>query len=364
MIYLDYNATAPVHAATIDAVVEALKTGGNPSSVHRAGRSARACLEAARARIAKATGARPRDVVFTSGGTEANALALTGAAGPLLVSAIEHPSVLAAAPDAVQLTVGADGVIDLAALEQQLAAVGGKPLVSVMAANNETGVIQPLREAARLVHRAGGTVHCDATQLLGKGEATLEALGADLITVSAHKIGGPAGIGALIMRSGIDIQPLLLGGGQEMGRRAGTEPLALAAGFAAALDAMAALEGWTCRAALMRDRLEAALLAAAPDALIYGGEAARLPTTTCVGLPGLAAETQVMALDLAGIAVSAGSACSSGKVKTSAVLAAMGVSAKAAGEALRISLGWGTTEADIDACSAAWTQLANRRQAA
>jgi cysteine desulfurase len=363
MIYLDYNATAPVHEAVIEAMADALRFGGNPSSVHGSGRAARALLERARARIAQVVGMRSRDLLFTSGGTEANALALASFPGlPILTSAIEHPSVLEAAPGAQRIPVCSQGQVDLAALEALLAQ--GPRLVSVMAANNETGVLQPIHEVASLVRQSGGRFHCDATQALGKNDALICGLDADLITLSAHKLGGPPGVGALAVKPGVDVLPLWRGGGQEMGRRAGTEPLPAIAGFAAAIEALAALGDWTGPVAVLRDGLEQQLLALAPDGIVYGAGAARLANTLCIGLPGVAAETQVMALDLAGVAVSAGSACSSGKVRASPVLAAMGANPAAAGEAIRISLGWRTSAADIAACAAAWGKLAERRRAA
>jgi cysteine desulfurase len=296
-------------------------------------------------------------VVFTSGGTEANHLALLGFSGLRLVSAIEHPSVLEAVPDAARVPVQPDGRLDLAALAELLARL--RPaLVSVMLANNETGVIQPLAEAALLAHAHGALLHCDAVQAFGKLPLAPASLGADLVTLSAHKLGGPPGVGALVLREGLEPASLQRGGGQEQRRRAGTENLPGIVGFAAALEPTT---DWT-HVRSLRDRLEAGARAIRPDAVVVGATADRLPNTTCLLVPGLAAETQLMALDLAGVAVSSGSACSSGKVGPSHVLAAMGLPPEAARCAVRVSLGWPTTEADVDAFLTACRPLYTRRR--
>jgi cysteine desulfurase len=363
-VYLDYNATAPLRPQAIDAIAAALRAGGNPSSVHGPGRAARRIVEDARDRVAALVGARPAEVVFTSGGTEANALALSGrGAGRLLVSAIEHDSVLRNAPGATLIPVDGDGVVDLAAVERLLAAApAGDTLVSVMLANNETGVIQPVAEIAALARARGARVHCDAVQAAGKIAIDMAALGVDMLSLSAHKIGGPQGVGALILRDGVALAPLVQGGGQERGRRAGTENVPGIAGFGAAAVAAGAdlATGMPARVAALRDRLEDAVRRAAPQAVIHGTRSARLANTSCIGLAGVAAETQVMALDLSGVAVSSGSACSSGKVRASHVLGAMGLAPDAAGCAIRVSLGWDSTEADIDRFLAAWCGLAAR----
>jgi cysteine desulfurase len=284
-------------------------------------------------------------------------LVLTGSGrARRLVSAIEHDSLRGTSePELIPVT--AAGVVDLAALEALLAADSRPALVSLMLANNETGVLQPVAEAARLAHRHGALLHCDAVQALGRLPVDVGALGVDLVSLSGHKIGGPAGVGALYVRSGLDLAPALLGGGQERGRRAGTENLAGIAGFgAAAAIAVGELEDMR-RVAGLRDALEARIHAARPEALIFGRDAARLPNTTCVALAGVPAETQVMVLDLAGVAVSAGAACSSGKLKPSTVLRAMGVPPEIAGSAIRVSLGWRSEAGDIDRFIGAWSGI-------
>jgi cysteine desulfurase len=373
-VYLDWNATAPLRAEAREAMIAALDEAGNPSSVHAEGRAARRLVEDARRRVAALVGAEPADVLFTSGGTEANALALApghGGAGPrvLLVSAIEHPSVLAggrfAADGVIKVPVGADGCVDLAALERQLSMVErdgrGPALVSLMQANNETGVVQPVAAAADIVHRAGGLLHVDAVQGAGRIPCDISALGVDLLTLSGHKIGGPKGVGALVRRTGAANwpEPLIKGGGQERGARAGTENVAAIAGFAAAAAAAAReLEAEHRRLATLRDCLETGLKADFPTVTIFGAEVERLPNTTLFAVPGAKAETAVIGLDLAGVAVSSGAACSSGKVAASHVLAAMGVAGALARGAVRVSLGYATQEADIDRCLAAWRRLA------
>jgi len=359
-VYLDWNATGTLRPEARAAVTDALAVTGNPSSIHFAGRAARRLVEDAREQVAAMVGAAARDVVFTSGGTEANMLALTPALGDsLLVSAIEHPSVraggrFAAAEDIPAL---ATGVIDLAALERLLAG-RSRPLVSLMLANNETGVIQPVADAAVLVHAAGGLLHVDAVQGPGRIVCDFRALGADLMTLSSHKIGGPQGAGALIRREGLPLDALIKGGGQERGARAGTENVAGIAGFGAA--AAAARQGWANEAARMlalRDKLEDALKAATAKAVIFGADAARLPNTTLFSVPGLKAETAVIAFDLEGVAVSSGAACSSGKVTPSHVLAAMGVGPELARGAIRVSLGYATSDEDVGTILKAWGKL-------
>lgn len=362
-IYLDYNATAPLKPGVSAAMVAALETAGNPSSVHRAGRAARRIAESARALLAQNLGARPQDVIFTSGGTEANRLALTGTGRTrLLISAVEHASVAAYGSDEGTLPVNADGSLDLDALRAALADHGGETLVSVMLANNETGVLQPVAEAAAIVHAAGGLLHCDAVQGLGKHPLSLLDLGADLLTVSAHKIGGPAGVGALAVRPGLALAANRAAGGQEQGRRPGTENLAGIAGFGAALALLAESLADQPRQAALRDRLEAELTQA--GATIFGAAVQRLANTTCAAMPGVPAETQVMAFDLAGFCVSAGSACSSGKVQTSPVLTAMGVPADIASAAIRISIGSGTSIQEVGAFAERWKHLYARKNAA
>ena len=360
-VYLDHNATSPVRPAVSTAVSGALSLVGNASSVHGFGRAARRVVEDARDRIAALVGSRPDQVVFTSGGTEANNLALRGTApSRILVSAVEHHSVLEAVPDLEMIPVDRDGIVDLAALESMLA-IGGTPaLVSVMLANNETGVIQPVAEVARTARRLGAMVHCDAVQAAGKLPVRLGDLGVHALTLSAHKMGGPQGTGALVVGEGVSLAPIVQGGGQERGRRAGTETVALIAGFGAAAEVAGRDVGESERLLHLRDDLERRLAGAAPAARVFGTGAPRLPNTTCVTMPGVASETQVMALDLAGVAVSAGSACSSGKVTTSHVLRAMGVDEAEAATAIRVSLGWTSTEADVVRFVEAWSDVYER----
>jgi len=368
-VYLDWNATTPLRPEARQAMAAAWDLCGNPSSVHAEGRHARRLVEEARAAVAKAVGVLPRNVIFTSGGTEANALALTpglrGASKPpverLLVSAIEHPSVLAGGrfPAGAVGKVGVTGgLVDLDQLRAMLAS-GPPALVSVMAANNETGVIQPVAEAAEIVHAAGSLLHVDAVQAFGKIPFDIKVMGADLATFSAHKIGGPKGVGTVVVFDGLaGLEPLLRGGGQELGRRAGTENVAGIAGFGAAVEVTAiSREDDAARMLVLRNRLETGLQATGLVAIL-AGNASRLPNTTLFTAAGLKAETAVIGFDLEGIAVSSGSACSSGKVQPSHVLEAMGFPRDIAQGAVRLSLGWSTTEADIDCCLEAWRKLA------
>jgi cysteine desulfurase len=376
--YLDWNATAPLRPEARTAMIAAFDYVGNPSSTHAEGRAARHLVEEAREKVAALLGAEPRNVIFTSGGTEANALALTPSLAPgpdkpgcrrLLMSTIEHPSVRTGGrfrrDDITDLPVGAAGVVDLAALEACLqAAQAAEPaspvLVALMHANNETGVVQPVAAAAALVHAAGGLVHVDAVQAAGKIPCEINHLGADLVAISAHKMGGPKGIGALVKRSeAVHLGEVLLkGGGQERGARGGTENLIGIAGFGAAAEAAGtALARETERIAVLRDALEEQLLAASPEAVIFGKEVERLPNTTMFALPELKAETALIALDLAGVAASSGSACSSGKVAGSPVLAAMHVPPALAGGAIRLSIGPATTEQEIGTFITAWRKL-------
>lgn len=372
--YLDHNATAPVRAEVAQAMARALMMPGNPSSVHAEGRAARAAIERAREQVAGLVGAKASNVVFTSGGTEANATLLSPGlmdcdggrdcvrvpASLLLHGATEHPCVRDGhrfpAGAAETIPVDSNGLADLAWLGARLERLcvehpGARALVSLHLANNETGVIQPIAEVAALARRFGALVHSDAVQAAGKIAIDLGAPGADVITLSAHKIGGPKGIGAIVFRTGaleLADKPMR-GGGQERGWRAGTENLPGIVGFgAAAAIAQAALATEAERLTALRDRLEAGLLALAPDTAIFGRGAPRLPNTSNFATPGLTAETTLIKLDLAGVALSSGSACSSGKVKRSHVLAAMGIDPAMSAGALRASLGWTTGEADIN----------------
>ena len=354
LTYLDYNASAPLLPEAASAMAATFAMPGNPSSVHRSGRAARAAIEDAREAVAALVNATPAQVVFTSGATEANALALMS--GPVVASAVEHPSVLAWS-EAEAIPVDGNGVADLGALEHRLKEFP-PAVVALMLANNETGVLQPVEEAAGLAHGCGARLHCDAVQGPGRVPVDFQALGADTLSLSAHKFGGPKGVGALILRPGLELPATVRGGGQERRRRAGTENLAGIAGFGAAALVAADLVKNAPRVAALRDALEARLAALAPHARVFGQGAARLVNTSCIMLPGVSAETQIMRLDLAHVQVSAGAACSSGKIAASHVLTAMGASEADAKYAIRVSLGPGTTEADIDAFFSAWLPLA------
>jgi cysteine desulfurase len=355
--YLDWNATAPLRPAAATAIGAALALGGNPSSVHGRGRAARRLVEDSRAAVAALVGASADGITFTSGGTEANHLALLGSGRErVLVSAVEHSSVLQAVPDAERIPVDAKGLVNPAALTALLEADPRPAVVSVMLANNETGVIQPVREIADITHAHGALFHCDAVQAAGKVPFSLAEIGADFVTLSAHKIGGPSGIGALVS-AGAEPTPLLRGGGQERNRRAGTENLSGIAGFAAAACACDPSE--YDRVGELRDRLEAAL----PDAIVIGAGAPRLPNTSSIAMSGVLAETQIIAFDLDGVMVSAGAACSSGKVSPSHVLAAMGIAPELANTTIRVSLGWSTSAADIAHFIDSWTALYRRTRA-
>ncbi|MBL8790713.1 MAG: cysteine desulfurase [Rhizobiales bacterium] len=354
--YLDHNATSPLRPSAREAMLVALDVGGNASSVHGEGRAARKLLDDAREVLGFALGCLPEMIVFTSGGTEANNMALRGVqAERVLVSAVEHPSVLAAARASGKpldlIPVDGEGRVDLAALERMLG--GPNVLVSVMLANNETGVIQPIADVVALARKAGALVHVDAVQGFGKIPVNFGLLGCDLMTVAAHKVGGPVGVGALVIRDGLVVEPLLLGGGQELRRRAGTENLAGIAGWAAVSREN------PLNIKVLRDELESSL----ESAVILGAGAERLPNTSCFAMPGFRAETLLMNFDLAGVAVSSGSACSSGKVGRSHVLEAMGVAPEVAASAVRVSLGWNSTAADVRHFVTVWKQLVARHRA-
>lgn len=371
MAYLDHNATSPLRDQSRLAAEHALGLGANASSIHAAGRAARALIEDARTKVATLAGAKPADVIFTSGGTEANALALWGAvqgavdAGAritrLFVSAIEHDSVLANAAAVADrfaglrletIPVACDGVLDLDALGAGLGEGKGRALIALMAANNETGVIQPVAEAAVLARQAGALLLVDAIQAAGK----MAVPQADYVTLSAHKIGGPQGVGALILRHNAPFAPLHAGGGQEHGRRSGTENLSGIAGFGAAAACVTA----NTQDASLRDLFEAKLKKIAPTAVVFGTRTGRLNNTSNFALPGVPAETVLMALDLDGVMLSTGAACSSGKVKPSHVLAAMGVKEDLARSALRVSFGWDSSEADVEAAVESLSKLLAR----
>jgi cysteine desulfurase len=376
-VYLDWNATAPLRVEARAAALAALEVIGNPSSVHEEGRVARHLVEQARVEVAALVGGEPRNVIFTSGGTEANVLALTASIevandkaprGRLFMSGIEHPSVRLGhrfpASEVEVLQVTADGVVDLADLRARLAGWQGtgklRPLVSIMQANNETGVIQPISSAAEIVHEAGGLLHVDAVQSAGRISCDINVLQADILTVSGHKLGAPKGVGALVLGSEALYlsDPMIRGGGQERGRRAGTENVISINGFgASAAAARRTLANAAVGMAGLRDRLESGLKEISPEVVIFGANVERLPNTTLFAMPSVRAETALIALDLAGIAVSSGAACSSGKVAPSHVLGAMAVPAALSLGAIRISLGPTTSEDEVDFFLKAWRKL-------
>lgn len=356
MIYLDYNATAPMLPEVQDAMLAVMAEPLNPSSVHAGGRKAKKLLEDARRDIAQALGAFPNEVLFTASGSEANNMVLRGFADrPILISAIEHASIAKTGKllGAGVIPVDGNGIVEAKALASQLAALGKPALVSIMLANNETGVIQPIAEFADIVHAHHGLLHVDAVQGLGKIPVDWGLLKADMLTISSHKVGGPLGAAALLIRNDLPIKPLITGGGQELGRRAGTENLAAIVGFAAAVKAVAHCPD-AKRQVMLRKALESQIRAAAPDAVLYVFNVPQLPNTLLATMPGVKSETQLMHFDLAGFAVSAGSACSSGRIEPSSVLLAMGVSPELAGTALRISTGWKTTEQEVTAFGDVW----------
>ncbi|KLK93052.1 cysteine desulfurase [Microvirga vignae] len=382
--YLDHNATSPLRPEAAEAVVRAMRLPGNASSIHTEGRAARAEIEGARVSVAKLVGAKAKNVIFTSGGTEAANLALTPSfrrlgqpdAARLFIGATEHPCVLNGhrfPADRVEtVRVNENGILDLAWLETLLERAGDeRVLVSVQLANNETGVLQPMIEIAQLVHKHGGLVHTDAVQAAGRVPVDLGRLGVDALTLSAHKLGGPKGTGALVLASDqYEIgERLIRGGGQEKNYRAGTENVAAIAGFGAAAKlALTGLAQEAERLRHLRDLAEAHVRRIAPDALVVGSDAERLPNTFAFAIPGLKAETALIAFDLAGIALSSGSACSSGKVKRSHVLDAMGVEPTLSEGVLRVSLGWATTKEDVirfaEACERVVGTLYKRKASA
>jgi cysteine desulfurase len=374
-VYLDHNATSPLRPEAHAAMAAVLAESGNASSVHAEGRKARVCVEEARAAVAALVGADPAAVTFTSGATEAAALALSPElelsgrpvrCDVLLISGVEHPAVRAGGRFAAEkieiIPVDREGVVDLTALDAMLARHrngGRRALVSVMAANNETGVIEPVREIGAHVHAAEGVFHTDAVQIVGRYPFDLEMSDADLISLSSHKLGGPQGAGALIARDAdTKLPPLLRGGGQERGARAGTENVAAIAGFGTVAEsAMMMIAEEVGRLAGLRDRLEDGVRNIAPEAVILSRGAPRIPNTTCFAVPAVAAETAVIAFDLEGVAVSAGAACSSGKVGPSAALAAMKIEPGLARGAMRVSLGWNSTEAEVARFLAVFARL-------
>lgn len=366
--YLDWNATAPLLPEARAAMERALDAYGNPSSVHIEGRRARAIVETARDQVAALAGARASEVVFTSGATEACNMALAGPWGAILRAGIEHDAMLkpaaASGSEMVELRVGRDGVIDLADLADKVRSAiarhgAGRVVLALQLANNETGVVQPLAKAAAVAREAGAAIFSDAVQAVGRIPVDFAAAGIDAMAVSGHKFGGPKGVGALILRDGVELPALIHGGGQERRRRGGTENIPGIAGFGAAAEVARKTIADSGRIARLRDRLEAGVIALTPRAEIIGATAERLPNTTCVAVPGLSAETLVIRFDLAGFAISAGAACSAGKIGASGVLMAMGLSDATARSAVRISLGSTTTDAEIDRFLEAWRDIAS-----
>ena len=357
-INLDYNATAPLRSVVCDEIMSVLlQIKGNPSSIHRLGRDARSILESARTRIANALSVESRQIVFTSGATESNTMILRGFKGPILVSAAEHSSILDVRDDVTLAPVDENGVVHLDFIEKWLQEYPGKSLVSIMTANNETGVIQPVEKISELCKRTGALFHSDVVQAVGRMPLDMHIF--DCVSMSAHKLGGLAGIGCVIVKDGFPLSALLKGGGQERSYRSGTENIVGIISFAAALeDATGAndLTEWQ-RIKGLRLMMEEQLTAICPTAKIMGRAAFRLPNTTCITMSGMKAETQVMQFDLDGISLSAGSACSSGKVKKSRVLAAMGISDALAETAIRVSLSPQTTKQDIDSFVSIWKKI-------
>lgn len=359
--YLDYNATCPIRPEVIRVVGDAMAVIGNASSIHTDGRATRKIIEDARADVAKLANVRAAQVIFNSGATEGNNTILSGYRDKIVfISAIEHPSVMEAAPHAKQIPVIKDGLIDLIAFEKMLNDET-PALVSAQLVNSETGVIQPIADIATLAKSKGALIHCDAVQAAGRIDIDFKSLGIDYLTLSAHKFGGPHGAGALIFREGLQIPKFLHGGGQEKRQRAGTENVAAIAGFGAA--AKLALEGLTdyrAKTSGFQKTLEAAIKKTANDIIVVGENAPRVPNTTAITIPGASAETMLMAMDLEGISISSGSACSSGTFKPSHVITAMGFGADAAKSALRFSTGWATTTAEIDNALTAFTRVIGR----
>ena len=362
--YLDWNASAPLLPESRAAMLSALELTGNASSVHGEGRKLRAVVESARDAVAALVGADPADVVFTSGATEANAWVLSGGWDTIFVSGLEHESVLAPArasgADVIEIAADTSGVARMAVMAERVlrsATDTGRTLVALQLANNETGVIQPVGETAAFCRSHGLITHCDAVQAAGRIAVDVTELDVDFLSLSAHKLGGPKGVGALIIRDGIALRSLIAGGGQERRRRGGTENIAGIAGFgAAALAARRELAG-IAAVKVRRDMLEQAVLRATPNAVVIGRDAQRIANTLCIAVPGTASDTLLIKLDLAGFAVSAGSACSSGKVGASHVLAAMGLAPQITRGAIRVSIGATTTDNEIAAFLAAWSEI-------
>lgn len=360
-VYFDYNATAPIKAAVRALVCDVLGDVGNASSVHGFGRAARKRIEEARAQVAALAGAEATQIIFNGGATEGNNTILRHFSGQrVLISAIEHPSVRESACEAERIPVTRDGVVDLAALETMLATGPAPSLVSVMMVNNEVGTIQPIAEIARMVKDKGALFHCDAVQAAGKLPLDMRRMGIDFMTLSAHKMGGPQGVGALIIGPCGVAPVMMFGGGQEKRQRAGTENVAGIAGMGLAAELAVADRERYDSVGTLRDYMEAEMKKIAPTLFVNGENAPRAPNTTNICLPGVEAQTMLMNLDLEGFAVGSGSACSSGSMKPSPVLLAMGIEEGHARSSLRISLGWDTNAAEIERFLAAWRALCAR----
>jgi len=367
MIYLDNNATSPLLPDVIEEMTRVMKAGGNPSSVHSIGRNAKAILEQSRQNIAKIINCRPQKITFTSGGTEANNMALKATGmDHIIISATEHDSILAIKDNfkgvVDVLPVDENGLLCFSDLKKALKGANDKTLVSVMLANNETGVRQDIKELCAITHEAGALFHTDAIQAFGKIPVDFRDLAVDMMSLSAHKIGGPQGMGAFVALEKITLHPLSFGGGQEVGRRSGTENLAGIAGFAKAASLVPKNLTDINNLRLLRDQIEHDIGRHAPEAIFYGAGAERLPNTSTILMPGVLSETQVMAFDLDGICISSGSACSSGKVKPSHVVTAMGGNKDMALSTIRVSLGRDTTQNDVTAFISAWKKLYDRKR--
>lgn len=362
MIYLDHNASTPLKPPVHEVMLQTLGFPGNASSVHRVGREARRRIEESRGQITTLVNAGPRAVIiFTSGATEANNLVLKGSGcEKTLVAATEHSSVLNALPEREIIPVLPNGLVDLAALDRMLEGNDRSTLISVMMVNNETGVIQPIDKVVAIAKKRGALVHSDAVQAAGRLPIDLQKLGVDYLTLTAHKVGGPQGAGCLILSNCVSVTPLLSGGSQEKNMRAGTENITAIAGFGKAAELAAQDIDAFQKLAVLRDKIETELRKIAPAIRFFGKDAPRVANTTMFSLPGIPAETQLIALDLAGICVSNGSACSSGTVKGSRILRAMGAGEAEAGSSLRVSLGWNSTEKEVECFIRKWTETYNR----
>ena len=342
-------------------LLDVLGKPNNASSIHSLGRSARRRLEKSRNQIAKLINAPPENIIFTSGGTEANNLAINREQySDIIVSSIEHEAVLAAAVNAKKVRVNNEGVVVLSELENLLADINGQGLVSIMWANNETGVIQPIKEIVEIASKYGALVHSDAVQAVGKIPINFVETGLSMMSVSAHKIGGPTGIGALVVADNVVLKPVLVGGGQEKGRRSGTENILGAIGFGKAAEVVIQNSGENTKVKNLRDLFETKLSQHFPRVNILSQNVSRLGNTSAVVMPGVLAETQVMGFDLDGICLSAGAACSSGKVKRSHVVEAMNIGDEPATNTIRVSFGWDSTEPEIDFLIDTWLKIYER----